>query len=241
MNVSDKIRKKVKKIPNGTTFTYKDLSIERSEFAAASKAVERLIRAGVFKRVSTGVFYKPEITVFGELRPTEEELLKSYLFDNGQRIAYITGVSLYNKMGLTTQVPSLIKIACKTKRITATIKGIIIKPVKSYVDVNNKNYHLLEVLDAIKDFKIIPDIDKKSALSTLKNMVISFSEKELGNLVKYSLLYPPRTRAMLGAILESLGEFKYLEKLKSSLNPFSSYKFGIKNSRLSTASKWSIS
>lgn len=240
MSVSEKIRKKVKRIPNGTTFTYNDLSIERTEFAAASKAVERLISEGAFKRVSTGVFYKPEITVFGELRPTEEELLKSYLFDNGQRIAYITGVSLYNKMGLTTQVPKLIKIACKTKRITASIKGINIKPVKSYVDVNNNNYYLLEVLDAIKDFKIIPDIDKKAALFILKNKTVSFSEKELGNLVKYSLLYPPRTRAMLGAILELLGKIEYLAKLQSSLNPFSSYKFGIKKSLLSTVGNWSI-
>lgn len=239
MSVSEKIRKKVKKIPCGTTFTYKDLSIERTEFAAASKAVERLIGEGVFKRISSGVFYKPEVTVFGELKPSEEELLKSYLFDNGKRIAYITGVSLYNKMGLTTQVPKLIKIACKNKRITASIKGIDIKPVKSYVDVNGDNYYLLEVLDAIKDFKIIPDVDKKAALSILKRRIDSFSIKETGNLIKYALLYPPRTRAMLGAIFESLGKLEYLEKLQSSLNPFSRYNFEIK-ALLSTAENWGI-
>ncbi len=240
MKVSEKIRKKIKKIPKGTTFTYNDLFIERSEYVAASKAIERLINEGLLKRVSTGVFYIPKITVFGELRPPEEELLKPYLFENGQRIAYITGTSLYNQMGLTTQVPKSIKIACKNKRITASIKGIEIKPVKSYIDVTNSNYYLLEVLDALKDFKIIPDIDKKGAITILKNKIDSFSEKEVASIIRYVLLYPPRTRALLGAILELLGKVEYLEKLRLSLNPFSSYSFGIKSSILLTSKNWSI-
>jgi len=240
MRVSEKIKKKIKKIPMGTTFTYNDLLIEMSEYTAASKVIERLIGEGVLKRSSNGVFYKPEITVFGEIRPPEEELLKPYLFENGQRMAYITGTSLYNKMGLTTQIPKVIKIACKNKRITASIRGIEVKPVKSYVDVNNDNYYLLEVLDALKDFKTIPDIDEKAGLAILKNRIKSFSEKEISNLVKYVLLYPPRTRAFLGAILELIGEIKYLEKLRSSLNPFSSYDFGIVSRLLSTAANWSI-
>lgn len=240
MRVSEKIKKRIKKIPMGTTFTYNDLLIEMSEYTAAAKVLERLISEGILKRSSNGVFYKPEITVFGELRPPEEELLKPYLFENGQRIAYITGTSLYNKMWLTTQIPKVIKIACKNKRITASIKGIEVKSVKSYVDVNNDNYYLLEVLDALKDFKTIPDIDEKAGLAILKNRIKSFSEKEISNLVKYVLLYPPRTRAFLGAILELLGEIKYLEKLRSSLNPFSSYNFGMVSRLLSTAANWSI-
>jgi hypothetical protein len=96
------------------------------------------------------------------------------------------------------------------------------------------------VLDALKDFKKIPDIDEKAGLVILKNRIKSFSEKEISNLVKYVLLYPPRTRAFFGAILELLGEIKYLEKLRSSLNPFSSYNFGIVSRLLSTAANWSI-
>jgi hypothetical protein len=96
------------------------------------------------------------------------------------------------------------------------------------------------VLDALKDFKKIPDIDEKAGLVILKNRIKSFSEKEISNLVKYVLLYPPRTRAFLGAILELLGEIKYLEKLRSSLNPFSSYNFGMVSRLLPTAANWSI-
>ena len=50
---------------------------------AAAKAIERLIAKGVAKRVSNGVFYKPKKSVFGELKPSEDELLKQYLFEKG--------------------------------------------------------------------------------------------------------------------------------------------------------------
>ena len=35
---------------------------------AKGSTIERLIRKGIIKRVSTGVFYKPKQTAFGELR-----------------------------------------------------------------------------------------------------------------------------------------------------------------------------
>jgi len=108
----------------GTTFKYQQLGIDQSEYSAAAKALERLIKKGVVKRVTTGVFYKPKQSAFGELRPREDELLKPYLFHDGKRIAYITGGSLYNRMGLTTQVPKTIKVASKVKRVTTKIGKI---------------------------------------------------------------------------------------------------------------------
>ena len=110
MKVAGKIERKINRMQEGTTFKYQQLSIDQSEYSAAAKAIERLIKKGMIRRVSTGVFYKPKQSAFGELRPREEELLKPYLFQDGKRIAYITGVSLYNRMGLTTQVPNTIKV-----------------------------------------------------------------------------------------------------------------------------------
>ena len=117
MNVAKKIEEKVKRINEGETFTYKQLSINKNEYQSAAKSIERLIKKGVIKRVSPGIFFKPKQTVFGELMPNEEEMLKPYLFNNGKRIAYITGVYLYNKLGLTTQIPQIIKIASRNKEI----------------------------------------------------------------------------------------------------------------------------
>lgn len=240
MKVAEKIERKINRMKEGTTFKYQQLGIEQSEYSAASKAIERLIKKGIIKRVSTGVFYKPKKSVFGELRPKEEELLKPYLFQDGKRIAYITGDSLYNRMGLTTQVPKTIKVASKVKRVTTKIGKTQVKPAKSYVDVTNENYYLLEILDALKDFKTISDLDKQSAILLLKNKISKLSENNLSKMVKYALKYPPRTKALFGAILEILKQKESLDRLITNLNPLTTYKLGIKEEILPTAQKWNI-
>lgn len=240
MNVTEKVQRKINKMQEGSTFKYQELGVEPSEYSAAAKAVERLIKKGIIKRASTGVFYKPKQSAFGQLRPREEELLKPYLFKDGKRIAYMTGVSLYNRMGLTTQVPKTIKVASKLKRVTTKIGKTQVKPVKSYVDVTNENYYLLEILDALKDFKTIPDLDKKSTITILKNKISKLSKDDLAKMIGYALNYPPRTAALLGAILEFAKIEEGLENLKKNLNPLTNYKLGIKKEILPSAPKWKI-
>jgi hypothetical protein len=240
MTISKKIEDKVKNLPIGTTFTYQTLSVKAEEYAATAKALERLIKKDLIKRVSIGVFYKPKQTIFGELMPREEELLKNYLFDNDKRIAYITGLSLYNKLGLTTQVPKTIKIASRDKRIFASIGNIKGKPVKSYIDVSDKNYYILEILDALKDFKQIPDMDKKSGLLLLADRIKKWDKKDKTLLIKYALKYPPRVRAILGAILENFITTEDVKPLKESLNPLSQYEYNITETLLPNAKNWNI-
>ena len=240
MKIAEKIERRIIRMQKGTTFKYQQLGVDKSEYSAAAKAIERLIKKGIIQRVSTGVFYKPKQSAFGELRPREEELLKPYLFQDGKRIAYIIGGSLYNRMSLTTQVPKTIRVASKVKRITTKIGKTQVKPVKSYVDVTNENYYLLEILDALKDFKTIPDLNKKSAIMLLKNKIINLSENDQSKIIRYALKYPPRATALLGAILEFSEKKSGLESLKTNLNPLTTYRIGIKEKILPTAPKWNI-
>lgn len=240
MKVAEKIERKISRMKEGTTFGYQQLNINRNEYTAAAKAVQRLIKKGLIKRASAGVFYLPKKSAFGELKPKEEELLKPYLFQEGKRIAYITGSALYNRMGLTIQVPNTIKVASRAKRVVTKIGKTQVKPVKSYVEVSNENFHLLEILDALKDFKTISDLDKKSAIGLLSNTISNLAEKDLLNLVKYALKYPPRPTALLGAILEFTSKKNQTEILKNRLNPLTSYKMGIERDILPTAPEWNI-
>jgi hypothetical protein len=240
MRVSQKIQKQIQELPEGATFDYQSLLIEREEYTAATKVLERLIKKHIIDRVSSGIFYKPKRTIFGTLKPNEEEILKTYLFENGKRIAYITGVSLYNRMGLTTQVPSTIKIACREKRIFASVGSLKGKGVKSYVDVTDNNYYLLEILDALKDFNQIPDLDANSGITILADKLKILSEKEVVQLMALALKYPPRVRALLGAIIELFLPGADLTQLKNSLNPLSEYKYYISDLALPNARIWKV-
>ena len=240
MTVSQKIDKQLTLLSEGVTFRYQGLSIEPSEYTAASKKIERLIASGILKRVSKGVFYKPKQTVFGILQPNETELLKQYLFKSGQRIAYITGTRLYHQMGLTTQIPATIVIASPHRRAFVSIGNLRIKPVKSYVKVTNDNYELLGFLDAIKDLKHIPDWDAKSVLTLLMNQLKAFAQPQITELLQYSFEYPPRVRALLGALLDTIGIVLELSALQKSLNPLTKYNYGLQNNILPNAIQWNL-
>lgn len=240
MNIAKKIEEKINDFVSGNTFTYKDLDIKKEEYPAAAKTIERLIKKEIIKRISTGVFYKPKQSVFGELKPDEEKIITPYLFKNGKRIAYITGLLLYNKMGLTTQIPKNISIASNKKRIYISKGNIKASAVRSYVNVTDDNYKLLELLDAIKDLKKIPDLDKKSTIRILQTEILELNNKQKNELIKIALEYPPRVRAFLGALLENIDNNINVKILNESLNPLSEYKLGITKDILPTVDKWNI-
>ena len=240
MKVSEKIAKRVKELPDDSTFGYQQLDIPGSEYVTAAKALERLQKKGVIKKVSKGIFYKPKMTVFGELRPREEELLKPYLFEKGKRIAYITGPYLYNQLGLTTQVASKLKIASQAKRIYVSTGAIKATPVKSYVKVTDQNYQLLGFLDALKDLNIIPDVDIQSAIKVLASRLSNYTNGQVKSLIRYALEYPPRVRALLGALLEFNIPEAPVAPLKENLNPLTKFNMRIKEAYLPTAPNWNI-
>ena len=240
MKVAEKIEKKIDKMQDGTTFRYQELAIAPEEYSAATKAIERLIKKGTISRASTGVFYKPKKTAFGSLKPKEEELLKPYLFEGDKRVAYITGTVLYNRMGLTTQVPKNIRVASRSKRIVTKVGIIQVKPVKSYMDVTNENYYLLELLDVLKDFKTIPDTEKSQIIKFMLQKFKLLSKKEKVNLVNIAIKYPPRVRAFTGALLNEINPAKPVTELKKSINPLTIYEFGIDKKLLPNIEYWNI-
>ncbi len=240
MKLTQNIKNKIKELPEGKTFGYADLGIAAEDFQTAAKVMERLQAKGIVKKISKGVFYKPEQTVFGELKPDYNEQLRPYLFENGKRIAYETGFILYNRLGLTTQMAFRTKIASRSKRISINRGALKADAVKSYAEVTDKNYELLGFLDAFKDIKRIPDSNVKTSVKILSGKIKDLDEKQIAEMLKYAILYPPRVRALVGAILENANSTENLQKLKESLNPLSSYELGLKESDLPTLKNWNI-
>jgi hypothetical protein len=240
MNISKQISEQITLFPDNLVFGYSQLDIGQGDYLNAAKIMERLQRKGTIKKISRGLFYKPKKTVFGEIMPDEKQILKAWLYEDGKRIAYVTGTYLYNQMGLTTQIPVRIQIASKQKRIFINNSVVKAIPSKSYVDVTDENYLLLGLLDALKDLRKIPDIDVVSAITILKERLLQLEEKGISAIIGYALLYPPRVRALLGAILETAGQKFALQELRDSLNPFTEFRMGITSDQLSAAAKWKI-
>jgi hypothetical protein len=241
MKVAAQIREKIKSIPESEPFGYADLGIEATDFFTAAKALERLQKKGTIKKVSKGVFYKPEISIFGEMPPNYDSILQNYLYKAGKRVGYVTGYVLYNQLSLTTQMAFTTKIATNRNLKKINIGWLKTNSVKAYAEVTEENYPLLGILDALKDIKSIPDSSASNAIKILMPKIKVFKKNDIENLIKYALQYPPRVRALLGAILENIFRNKFdLLTLKSSLNPSTNFKLGIKNTVLPTTQNWNI-
>ncbi len=241
MKVTDKIVAKINRIDTGDVFGYDTLGLTSDEIIAGSKALSRLVNKGIIKRARKGYYYKPKVSVFGEQKPREDVLISLYLFDKSKQVAYITGTRLYNRLGLTTQVPTSIRIASLDKQVKGKVGNVVIKPAKSYVKVTSDTIKYLELLDVIKDLNTIPDLKKNDGLVYLKKVIYNFDSAEIKKLVTYGAAYPPKVRALLGALLETMRiEAAVFSVLKKSINPSSSYEYGITSKMLSTVNTWNI-
>jgi hypothetical protein len=132
-------------------------------------------------------------------------------------------------------------VASLDKQVKGKAGNIVIKPAKSYVKVTADTVKYLELLDVIKDLNTIPDLQKSDGLIYLKKVIYNFETTEIKKLITCGVAYPPKVRALLGALLEAMNvDTTKLSLLKKSINPSSSYEYGITPKMLSTVISWNI-
>jgi hypothetical protein len=240
MKISEYIAFTINRLPKGYIFTYEDFTTEVSQKEAVIKALNRMVASDKIAKLSKGKYYKPENTPFGNLQPNKAQIVKDLLEDNGKIIGYLTGFSIYNQLGLTTQVSNTIQIGKNQVRPNFKRERYMIAFVKQKNTITKENIPLLQLLDSIRYIKKIPDNNIEASCKRFLVIIKSFTDKEINTLVRLALKYPPATRAILGALLEQLQQDKTTEPLFKSLNPISKYKLTGASKALSTTEKWNI-
>ena len=240
MKISDYIRDKINRFPRGYVFTYNDFITEVNKKEAIIKNLNRMVKSGKIKKLSKGKYYKAETNEFGTLLPEQYQVVKDLLEKDRQPVGYITGYSIYNQLGLTTQVSNTIQIGKNEIRPPMKRGMYKITFIKQRNTITKENIPLLQILDAIRYVKKIPDTTVADACKRLMVIIKSLSVEEQSLLVKLALKYPPATRALLGALLEQIQSKQQTDILRNSLNPITVYKFSIPEKVLPVAGKWNI-
>jgi hypothetical protein len=240
MKTTDYIAFTIDRFPKGYVFTYVDFTTEVSKKQAVIKALNRMAASGKISKLAKGKYYKPESTPFGNLEPNQFQIVKDLLEDNGKTIGYVTGYSIYNQLGLTTQIGNVIQIAKNEIRPTLKRERYTIKFVKQKNTIVKENIPLLQILDAIRFIKKIPDSSILSACLRFTSILKTLSGKDATTLVRLAQKYPPATRALLGALLNEAGISQFNEMLQKNLNPITNYKLSGAQSVLKTAEKWNL-
>jgi hypothetical protein len=239
MKTSEYIAFTINRLPKGYVFTYADFITEVNKKEAIIKTLNRMVASGKIEKLSKGKYYKPEETPFGNLQPSQMQVVKDLLEENGKVVGYLTGFSVYNQLGLTTQVSNIIQIGKNVIRPDFKRERYKISFIRQRNIITKDNIPLLQILDAIRYVKKIPDTTIEASVKRMCAIIKEFSDTNIGTIVRLALKYPPSTRAMLGAILESIQVGK-TDQLYKTLNPITKYKFGSLENILPAVEKWNI-
>lgn len=241
MKVSDYVKDKIGSLPKGYVFTYEEFITEVNSREAVIKTLNRMVDAGQIAKLSKGKFYKPEKTPFGGLLPEQRQIVKDYLEKEGRvLIGYLTGYSIYNQLGLSTQVGNIIQIGTNTWRPSTKRDRYKIVFVKQKNNITKENIPLLQILDAIKNIKKIPDASIEQSCKRFLAIIKSLTEGQINTAIRLSMKYPPSTRALLGAFVDQVEPDIDTSMLIKSLNPITKYKLSGAKKAISTTQKWNI-
>ena len=240
MKTSDNIALTIDRLPKGYVFTYVDFTTEVNKKEAIIKALNRMTTSGKISKLSKGKYYKPENTPFGKLQPNQAQIVKDLLEDNGKVIGYLTGYSIYNQLGLTTQVSNTIQIGKNEIRPNFKRERYAIAFIKQKNTITKDNVPLLQILDAIRYIRKIPDATVESSCKRFLAILKTLSEKDITSMIRLATKYPPATRALLGALLDQLQQTSLSIPLLKTLNPITKYKLTGAVKALSTTEKWNI-
>ena len=238
MKIKPLVEKEITRFEPGNVFTYKDLTAYSSNPETTVKAVSRLVENGDLKRFSKGQFYRPKKGMFGEMQLSDTEKLKTFLYQDGERRGYVTGTGLYNRLGLTTQVPKTITIASDKSPQRKSLGTIDVKLVKAKAPVSESNREYLEILDVLSNIKKIPDSTPSESMKVIAKKLKSIKKDSFYELIKLANFYSPGTRALLGLLTEKI-DARLAENIKSRLNPTTRYRVGL-DSYWDNADKWNI-
>ena len=236
MIMSKEVSKRIKNKRPGELITYDEFK-DLDNFSAVSSTLKRLQKTGMIQRLSKGMYFRPEKTKYGALSPTDGEILKALLKTKSK--GHVSGITAFNALGLTTQVPNVVVIAGDHSPRMRTIGQLKIKFKKSDVLTNLKNTKILQLLDAMQSIKKISGTNVTDAFVALKQKIESLTQDETKRMVFLAQKSRPLTRALLGALIEEKYP-KESQKLAKTLNSLTTYQIGISDELLPNKKRWKI-
>ncbi|MYB35327.1 MAG: hypothetical protein F4X92_09475 [Gammaproteobacteria bacterium] len=240
MSIAQNVQNSILAIPAGQIFGYHALPDYACSPGAVIKAISRLIADRRLIRFSKGRFYVPKKGLIGLCKPSDGEIVRTMLYKDGRLRGYVTGLSLYNRLGLTDQVPKTITLAVNGGRQVKEFGTIRIKTVVARVPIKEQNVKLLQYLDVLKDIRNIPDSDVDQSLETMCRKISKLSDGERKHLVTLAgEYYNPRTRVLVGLLFSRL-ELPIPENLALSLNPVTTYTVGLDAEKWPAARQWNV-
>ena len=169
---------------------FEDYSGER-----IAEELEKAEARGEIKLFDPGIYYFPLKMFFGDAALSPDKVIERRFLGYADNVyGYVSGLSLENALGLSTQVPNLTEITTNNEAAEENMITIgghwLIKTRRSPTTINKDNVNVLQFLDLMAN--IIPsrmdEIEKSLLKGFAKDRKISLNE-----INKYAGFFPQKT------------------------------------------------
>jgi len=241
MSVYTETKNSVSKLNEGSVFSTADFNDVQEDKNLLYKALSNLCKQGTIKRLSKSLYYKPEITELGVLPPSSSRIVEQILKTYKKNIAYVTGPSVYTRLGLTTQwTPEIFIATDMSKKDPMRIGALKVSFCPSSFKGEKADVYLLQWLDAIKNIKDISGSTPTKSALRLEQLLSEMDQKQLKRVARYARSYPASTRALVGMLFERVGYLSGAKRMYNSLSRTSVYRIPLQASEFPSLSKWNI-
>ena len=145
----------LKKYGTNKPIITEELSIPEISYDNLRKQLSRYNSQGILEKYSQGVYYIPKETILGRSTLSIDDVInRKYIANDNDIYGFYSGLSFYNKIGISTQVPFVYEIVTnkeksRVREITLKNQKIILR--KPYVKINKNNYLENQFLDFINN------------------------------------------------------------------------------------------
>jgi hypothetical protein len=173
----------------------KDICFENYSRSWIFAELKKLVDSGELRRFDRGIYYFPKMYSWGEAIPDTDKIIeRRFITDGNDVYGYITGDTLLNEMGFTTQVPFLKEIA--TNRESARVRDVYIGyrrvlARKSRAEITKDNVATLQLLDLMNVIQAKEKMSEKD-IKRLKRYVVYYKNSSVTkqSLYKYANIFP---------------------------------------------------
>ena len=164
-----------------------------------------MVDNGEIKRFDIGVYYFPKKMPWGDSILNAKKVIEQRFISNGGEVyGYITGLSLLNKAGLTTQIPNIVEIVTNnesTRVRDVKVGNQRIRARRARTEVSKENAETLQFLDLMNMItpSTIDETERLMLSKYIKNTDVTkdsvllyagiFPAKAMRNMVESGAIY----------------------------------------------------
>lgn len=175
----------------------------------------RMCRAGTLCRIAKGTYYRPKMSKYGIVPPTQKEIVAAFTEpDKGT----VVGYSLYNSLKLTTQVAKTVEVfSSQIEQQKKNISNVLLQFCNLVYTPEVKGMiHMLEVL---QNFSEIQDLNYHQFISFCEKFAQEYDGKVFEQVVQ-KVRYQKKTISFLRSVLNYYGVENKLNKYLSGLSEY---------------------